>query len=486
MSLRAEVGIAVEALELFQQQALDRSAPVISQRPMAELAERFGIDRFIAEGGLRDDALRTFLGAYLDSSTRLHHPRYMAHQVAVPESLGAVGALVDAFTNNAMAIYEMGPSAATVEFAVSNWMLRKVGWRPSSLPGAVVGDENCGGGVLTHGGSLANLTALAAARARIAPNAWRNGAPGNLVIVAPAGCHYSIVRAAGILGLGADAVKAAPVDANGRLDPGRLEEFIDRLRNEGSQIMAVVANACATATGLYDPLRAVGKICRDLALWLHIDGAHGASALVSERHRFLLDGVEQADSLVWDAHKMLRTPTLCAAVLTRDRRDLDGAFQEEASYLFHEKDQPGFDFIHRTVECTKAALGLKVFCALAGEGERGIAAYVDRQTELAQSAAALLREEPQIEVAVEPQSNIVCFRLDAENEVQLEIRRRLTDAGAFYISTAEFRGKRWLRLALMNPATELSDIRNLVIEVRAIQAKLKSESVAFPGMSPRL
>jgi L-2,4-diaminobutyrate decarboxylase len=309
--------------------------------------------------------------------------------------------------------------------------------------------------------------------------------PGNLVIVAPAGSHYSIVRAAGILGLGADAVKAAPVDANGRFEPAKLEEFIDRLRNEGSQIMAVVANACATATGLYDPLRAIGKVCGDLAVWLHIDGAHGASALVSERHRHLLDGVEQADSLVWDAHKMLRTPTLCAAVLTRNRRDLDGAFQEEASYLFHEKDQPGFDFIHRTVECTKAALGLKVFCALAGDGERGIAAYVDRQTELARSAAAFLRDEPQIEVAVEPQSNIVCFRIDAEDEVQLEIRRRLTDTGTFYISTAEFRSKRWLRLALMNPATELSDIRKLVSEVRAIHANAKSERIAFPSVSHR-
>ncbi len=465
MTFRNECEVAVEALETFAAEAADRRSAVIRQPPMEALAQELKIEPLIAGGGLRGDSLRAFMTTYLSAATRLHHPGYMAHQVAVPHSLGAVAALVDAFTNNAMAIYEMGPSAAAVEYAVVNWMLEKVGWRPSPPPGSAAEDGQHGGGTLTHGGSLANLTALAAARSRVAPDAWRKGNPGNLVIVAPKGSHYSIARAAGILGLGQDAVKEAPADADGRLDPGRLGEFITGLRRQDLVILAVVANACSTAVGLYDPLCDVAAVCEELGIWLHVDGAHGASALISERHRSLLDGVELADSLVWDAHKMLRAPTLCAAVLVRDHRDLDNAFHEEASYLFHEKDQPGFDFIHRTVECTKAALGLKVFFALAAEGERGVAAFIDRQTALAKAAADFLRAKPDLEVAVEPQSNIVCFRVDGGDDLQLSLRKRLTETGNHYISTTEFRGKRWLRLALMNPITTLGDIETMVGEI---------------------
>lgn len=465
MGLATDCRIAAAALDAFAADALARRIPVIRQDPMAVLADRLDLARLIAEGGLEGAQLETFLDLYLQASTRLQHPGCMAHQVAVPHPRAAVAALVDAFTNNAMAIYEMGPAAATVEVAVVNWMLDKVGWRPMPLPGAAPQDGPGGGGVLTHGGSLANLTALAAARARIAPDAWENGTPGDLVLLAPAACHYSVARAAGLLGLGRQAVWEAPTDADGRLDPARLPAALAGARQQGKRVMAVVANACATAAGLYDPLRAVGAVCRDHGVWFHVDGAHGASALVSPRHRALLDGVDLADSLVWDAHKMLRAPTLCAAVLVRDRRSLDGAFQEEASYLFHDKDQPGMDLIHHTVECSKAGLGLKVFFALAAEGERGIAAVIDRQTALARDAARLLRATPGFEVAVEPQSNIVCFRVAGPDGLQLDLRRRLTDAGRHYVSSTEFRGRRWLRLALMNPATELADIAALIAEI---------------------
>ncbi|MFL9829115.1 pyridoxal phosphate-dependent decarboxylase family protein, partial [Rhodoplanes sp. SY1] len=172
-----------------------------------------------------------------------------------------------------------------------------------------------------------------------------------------------------------------------------------RLRDEGRVPMAVVANACTTALGLYDPLRPIAEICRARGIWLHVDGAHGASALVSARLRGRLDGIALADSVVWDAHKMLGSATLCAAVLVREHATLDEAFREEASYLFHDKDEPGIDFIHRTVECTKAAIGLKVFFALAGDGEAAIAATIERQTDLAVAAAARLRAEPGVTVA---------------------------------------------------------------------------------------
>lgn len=466
MDFLSDARMAVDALAAYLEDSRAGRGKVIQQPPMAELAERLELRRLLREGGLAGEALGTFLARYLGATTRLHHPGYMAHQVSVPQPLGAVGALIDALTSNAMAIYEMGPAAAAIEFVVLNWMLEKAGWAPAPVPPAAAPKGTFGGGVLTHGGSLANLTALMAARGRVDPEAWQRGIRRDLVVLAPGGCHYSIARATGILGLGQRALRAAPTDADGRLVPDALPKAFAALREEGLAVLAVVANACSTAAGLYDPLRETARCCREHGHWLHVDGAHGASALLSPSLRHRLDGLAEADSLVWDAHKMLRAPTVCAAVLVRDHRDLDRAFRQEASYLFHDKDQPGVDFIQRTVECTKAGLGLRLFMALASEGEASIARYVESRTGLAREAAAHLRSRPGFEVAAEPETNILCFRVEGSDDHQLDIRRRLLAEGRHYISTTEFRGRRWLRLTLMSPATDMEEIFRLAEDIR--------------------
>jgi len=201
-----------------------------------------------------------------------------------------------------------------------------------------------------------------------------------------------------------------------------------------------------------------------------VDGAHGASALLSEKHRHLLRGVEKADSMVWDAHKLMRTPTLCAAVLVRDARTLDGAFEQEASYLFHAKEQPGVDFIHRTVECTKAGLGLRFFAVLAAMGEKGLAAYVDRQAELAREAHAWISALPDFTCPAEPQSNILCFRVEGDDGTQIAVRDALIADGTFHLSTAVVGGRRHLRAAFMNPVTTMEDVRRMIARVRQAAA----------------
>jgi L-2,4-diaminobutyrate decarboxylase len=464
---------AVEALSSFLDASARGEGRVITQPPIGELAARLDAEGLIARGGLTGERFRAFLHDYLGATTRLHHPGYLAHQVAPAHPLGAAGALIDAATNNAMAIYEMGPAAATLEFVVLRWMLGKVGWSAPPLPPGRPQPGVHAAGVLTHGGSLANLTALLAARGRVAADAFRAGVPQDLVLIAPQAAHYSIARAAGVLGLGGANVVPAPSDADGRLVPDGLPALVRTLADRGKRVLAVVANACSTAAGLYDPLREVGRFCREQGLWLHVDGAHGASALLSARLRPRLDGVELADSLVWDAHKMLRTPTLCAAVLVRDGRDLDRAFQQEASYLLHEKDEPGFDFMSRTVECTKAGLGLRLFLTLAAEGEGAIAAYVERQYALALEVAARLRREPGVEVAVTPESNIVCFRYQGADARQLELRRRVLEQGRYYLSSAELAGRRWLRLALMSATTELETVEAMLGELRQLAAEVR-------------
>ncbi len=188
-----------------------------------------------------------------------------------------------------------------------------------------------------------------------------------------------------------------------------------------------------------------------------------------------MDGVELADSLIWDAHKLMRTPALCTAILVKDFRTIDQAFQQEASYLFHAKEQPGFDFIHRTVECTKAGLGLKWFFVLAALGEQGLEKHVDDQFELAKQAYDYIESQPEFDCAAKPQSNILCFRLEGSDQLQLDIRDKLIAQGEFYLSTTAFGGQRYLRMVFNHPHTNLDDIKQLIQKIRDLVDEKRSD-----------
>ncbi len=451
---------ALRLLEEYVEQSREGEGAVVNLKPAAGIFCTRELEQWIAHGSMDPDSFASFLERYLSDSTHMHHPGYMAHQVAVPDFPAALGDLVHGTIHNPMAIYEMGPSAAVLELAVASWMLKKVGW----------GDD--GGGVLTHGGSLANLTALLAARARTAPEVWENGASADLAILAPPSCHYSVRRAAAIMGLGASSVVPLEVGSTEVILPGALLSTIRRTKREGKRIVALVSNACATGTGLHDPLEDVGRICQDEDVWLHVDGAHGASALLSEKERHLLSGVELADSLTWDAHKMLRTSGLCTGVLFRDSRSLDRAFTQDASYLFYEEKGPGIDVIHRTVECTKSGLGLKVFLNLAWRGEKGIARYVEEQYTFARHVHQVIESRDGFSCPYVPEANIVCFRYEGDDGLQLAIRDRLLAEGEYHISSTEIGGRRHLRLTLMSPQTTEDTIQGLLDAIERIVAAL--------------
>lgn len=465
-----DAAIVVQALADYIRESGNRDVPVIHQPALESVIEQLDLQRHIAQGDLTGDSLRRFVQDYLASTTRLHHPGFLAHQVAVPHTTGALGSLIDGATNNAMAIYEMGPAASSIEYFMINWMLEKIGWTGTTSNRQLDPQSGHAGGVLTHGGSLANLTALLAARSARVPAFWKSGNPGNQVVLVPEQSHYSMKRAVAILGLGEDNCLTLPADADGRVQPAHMTEQIADLQSQGRQVMAIVANACGTAAGLYDPLMEITAICREHHIWLHVDAAHGGGALLSDKLRHLLRGIELADSVVWDAHKMMRTPTVCAAVLVRDHRHLDHAFEQEASYLLHAKDQPGFDFISRTVECTKAGLGLRLFMTVAAMGEAGLARHVEGLVQRAREAADLIRERIGFELAIQPETNILCFRISGDDHIQLEIRRQLLERGDFYISSTLYRGQRWLRLVFMNPATRLNDIQALLDEIVDIRS----------------
>lgn len=458
-ALRTASHAAIEALATFVERTTAGDGPASVRRSPASVADRLDLSRLLREGGLDAASFPSWLSAYLDESVRLHHPGELAHQVGAPDVGAALADLVHGVANQPMSIYEMGAGAASVELAVIEWMVEQTGWHPGTAAG-----------VLTHGGSLANLTALLAARAKAAPDAWRDGVRQDLAILAPASAHYSVGRAAGILGLGEAAIVPLEVDELDRIRVDRLEGALERTRAAGRRPMALVAAACATSTGLYDDLRAIGTFCREHDVWLHVDGAHGASALLSDRHRKRLDGLELADSLIWDAHKMLRTSALCAAVLFRCGEHLPNAFQQQASYLDFANPE-GVDVIDRQIECTKSELGLKLFLNLAFAGRRGLVDYVDAQYDKALTLWRMLRERPGFTVPYRPQSNILCFRHGGPHADQAGIREALLAAGDFHLSSAEVGGVRHLRVAIMAPSTDEAVLARMLDAIEAVAAQ---------------
>ena len=154
------------------------------------------------------------------------------------------------------------------------------------------------------------------------------------MVIGAASAHYSIARALSILGLGKKAFYPVAVDENEVLRIEDLSRVYKKAIHDGKRIMCVVANACATSTGLFDPLEAMGDFCHQHQLWFHVDGAHGASAVVGPNSKSLVKGIEKAHSIIWDAHKMMRVPALCTAVLFRDFTYQAAAFQQKGPMFF--------------------------------------------------------------------------------------------------------------------------------------------------------
>lgn len=451
--LDAVKGLLVKALH----SAKCRHGNVVIQRSIDEILREVDFEGLVARGG---GDVAKLARVVLENSNRLHHPRYFGHQVAIPMMPSVVAGLVDAFLNNGMAVYEMGPAGTAIERGVIRWMLSKAGW-----PG--------GDGVLTHGGSLANLSCLLAARARAFPDAWERGTPHDAAILASEAAHYSIARAAAILGFGAAAIYKIPVDRGMRMRAEDLKAGQAKASADGRKVFAVVANAGATPTGAFDPLREVAAFCRAENLWLHVDGAHGASALISEKHRGLLDGIELADSLSWDTHKMLGTSVLCGAALFRDAAALGATYHQHAPYLFSDVEKPGEDISRNTLECTKAQLSLKLFFNLAVLGERGLAGHVEHLIARAQEFHDLIAARSGWECRCSPQCNILCFRFGKDSELQDRVRFQIVREGKFYLTRTTLDNEAWLRMVVMNPFTEAGDIEALCAEVERLAGQAR-------------
>jgi L-2,4-diaminobutyrate decarboxylase len=330
---------------------------------------------------------------------------YMGHQTSAPLAAGMWMESVISALNQSLAVREMSPTATMIEHQLVRWFSRLIGY----------GDNS--GGTMTSGGTEANFTALLAARNHALPDAWEKGVGDDPpVVLYGEHAHYAVTRAIGQLGLGRRHGISIP-SRDYRLDVDKLVDALARARSDGKRVMAVVATAGSTATGSFDDLEAIATVCRERDLWLHVDAAHGASALLSANPPRALNGLRHARTLAWDPHKGMLLPLAAGMVLAREERDLDGAFAQQAPYLFSgpaagSGPTPARipDQGVRSFQCSRRADVLKVWFVIQRYGAAALGEIYDHLCATARNLYEAIEEHAEFENLHEPESNILCFR----------------------------------------------------------------------------
>jgi L-2,4-diaminobutyrate decarboxylase len=434
-----------------------------------------------------------FFAKVVEKSTKLHNPRYIGHQVSTVAPLAALSQLVMGMVNNGGAVYEMGMVTNSLERIVTDWLSRHF-----ELKNEENGAYTEGAGIITSGGTLANLTALLAARAARTTDCqsiaqaddWTNGTTEKLALLVSEEAHYCVDRAARIMGWGAEGIIKVPANDLFQIKIELLDVYFEKAEAEGRRVIAVVGSACSTSTGSYDDLEAIADFAKRRNIWFHVDGAHGGAAIVSKKYRHLLRGAERADSIIVDFHKMMMVPSLATAVLFRNPSHSYQTFHQKAQYLWENSEsQDWFNLGKRTFECTKPMLAIKVYALLRTYGESVFEAFIDQTHDLAIEFAELLRGYNNFKLGIIPQSNIVCFRFlgfnselnktinnelktDYLNKLNSLIRQKLIERGDFYIVQTSIRGDIFLRVSIMNPMTTIGHLKELITEIEAIGSSL--------------
>jgi aromatic-L-amino-acid decarboxylase len=406
------------------------------------------------------------------------HPRFYGWVNSPPLPIGIFAEALAAAMNPSCA--GGNHAAIYVERQVIDWCRQIVGFPPGSM------------GLLVSGGSTAALTALAVARhARCGFDVRVRGlqhAGPRLVVYQGSEAHGCHQKAVELLGLGSDALRIIEQDAARRLRPAALDAAIRDDMERGNRPLAVIASAGTVNTGAIDPLEAIADVCARHGVWLHVDGAYGAPAILTERCVAAMAGLGRADSLALDPHKWLYVPVEAGLVLVRDAEAMRAAFSLVPPYLRTPEGIGGLPwFSEYGFQQTRAFRALKVWMALLYHGRSGYRAAIDRDIALAGVLASSLRAAGDCEIC-EPQSlSIVCFRyappalrhdgpaLDALNRRVLE---RIQLGGSAFLTSTILDGVFWLRACIVNPRARAADLRQLVALVRDAGADLAAD---LPG-----
>ena len=432
--------------------------------------------------------------AIMDSSRHNGHPRFFGYVASPSTPPGAFADLLASTFNPSVTSWRSAPAPAQIERTVVHWL------------GALIGYDENAVGLLTSGGSMANLTALliahrAKAEHAVAQEGVAHGAERMTIYVSDQ-VHMSIPKAADVLGLGQKSVRVIPADGRFCFDPIALDQAIKSDRQNNLKPFCVVASAGTAASGALDPLAEIGDVARRHNLWFHIDGAYGAPAAMVKECRPMFAGLDLADSVSLDPHKWLYTPVDCGCLLLRDPAAARKPFVAEGEYVkVHETAElESFAFWDYGIELSRRFRALKVWLTLKYYGARRIAAAIAEDIEMAKYMAEKIAADPEFELIAPVQLSICCFRYvpasvrdrlmsanddDERKELNSKLNRlnerimhRVQRGGRAYLSNAMLRGTFALRACIINFRTTRADIDITLETVRQTARDLETEENA--------
>ncbi|HLM32753.1 MAG TPA: aminotransferase class I/II-fold pyridoxal phosphate-dependent enzyme [Gaiellaceae bacterium] len=381
------------------------------------------------------------------------HPRFFAFVPSCPTWPSILGDFIAAGANIFAGTWLQSAGASTAELVVIDWFRQWLGWPPQTS------------GILLPGGSQANLTALACAR-DTTPGARSSDA----VIYVSSQGHSSVTRAIRVIGFDEDQVRAVPVDAALRMRTEALTAAMEADRDVGRRPFLVVANAGATNTGAVDPLEEIAAACAAAGVWLHVDAAYGGFAVLTERGREWLRGIEAADSITLDPHKWLYQPYEAGCLLVREGTRLGDAFQIMPDYL-QDTAVAGRDvnFADRGIQLSRSARALKLWLSIKYFGVDAFRAAIDRSLDVAVHAQELVEESSVLELVSPATLGIVCFRRRFEGldegglaQANADLAHRLAESGEGMVSSTRVDGRYALRMCVLNHRSGPQDVERVL------------------------
>ena len=451
MKERKALAFSSEEMREFGYQVIDQLIDYYdgrAERPVTGELDQTALDAILREplpraGQPWRDVLAQFQADVVAPTNHVDHPRFFAY---IPLANNFAGVMADALAagyNIFNAVWLQGAGAAQVERLTIDWLRQIFGFPLEA------------GGTFVSGGSMANLTALAVAR-----QVRLQGDMSGAVAYCSDQIHFAISRGLKVLGFQPDQLRKIPSDEKYRLTLPRLRAAIDDDRAAGRRPFCVIATAGTTNTGAVDPLDQLADFCRSEALWLHVDGAYGAPAMLTARGQRALKGLDRADSLALDAHKWLFQPIECGAVIVRQRRWLSQTFKEQGEYLKDvEQADDERNYMYQGVQLTRQFRALKLWMSFKVFGLDAISRAIEAGFDNAELAEALLRKAGCWEIVTPAQMAIVTFRYQPAggdealaNRVTHDLVGRLLDDGFAFASGTQLREKTVLRMCCKQSA----------------------------------
>jgi aromatic-L-amino-acid/L-tryptophan decarboxylase len=400
-------------------------------------AHGVGVERLFAE----------IESTVVPNSTAIAHPRYLGYVLGPPNGIGPYAEAIAATLNQNCNLAQLSPAASVIERSVVAWLIGLF-----DMPDAA-------GGVITDGGSMANLIGIAAAlvdrRSAFRAEGLQSGGP-PLVLYTSEEAHRCIDKAAMLLGLGLDHLRRLPTDEEFRLDVDALRAEIVADRAAGREPFCVIATAGTVMTGAIDPLDALADLCAEEGLWLHVDGAFGALFVLAERLRDQLALCGRADSIALDPHKLLFAPLEAGCVLVRDRAALRRAFAVHASYAKGADDPLMVDYMDYGPQLSRGFKAFKIWCALRAFGTDAFRAAIDSSLDLADQLGERIDADPALELLAPVTTTAVCLRIPGADH-QAALQTLLYD-GTALLGPAEVRGRSGIRACVTNYRTTPGDV----------------------------